>query len=236
MSIALSWSRVSDWKQCPRKFYLKYVAKQFPQEDASKSVHLVKGAEMHKQLENYVYDKLNAKSQEGRFYSPSVRETLPMVDRMMANFGQVWPERQVAVTYDFKPAEWFGKDVAWRAIWDFSGINQKARHALIVDWKTGKVTDYDKGEPGQLHLSAALAIPLYDVDKVDVFYAFIEHKVKKPDTPLTVTRDDDYPHIRGFFNAIYDKVNVEKDWAPTANQYCNYCPAVKTQCQFSCKL
>jgi len=239
MAIALSWSRVSDWQQCARKFYLKYIAKGFPQEDASKSVHLVKGSEMHKQMENYTYAKLNGKEAEIPHASPACREAFPIVDRVHANFAEIWPERQVAVTYDFKPTEWFGSDVAWRSIWDFSGINRRRPdsrgHALIIDWKTGKVQDYDVGEPGQLHLSAAMAIPFYDVDDVDVFYAFIEHKVKKPEKPLRVTAEEDYEHIKSFFNRIYDKVNEEKEWKPQVNSYCNYCPATKSQCQFSRK-
>lgn len=239
MAIALSWSRVSDWQQCNLKFYLKYIAKAFPQEDASKSVHLVKGSEMHKQMESYTYDKINKKDTTTLAASPACRDAFPLIDRVQANFEEIWPERQVAVTYDFKPTEWFGADVAWRSIWDFSGINRRRPsvrgHALIIDWKTGKVTDYDHGEPGQLHLAAAMAIPVYDVDDVDIFYAFLEHKVKRPEKPLRITAEEDYPHIKAFFNKIYDTVNKETAWKPQVNSYCNYCPATKAQCQFSRK-
>ena len=239
MAIALSWSRVSDWQQCHRQFFLRYVAKAFPQEDASKSIHLVKGAEMHKQMENYTYAKINKKEAAVTQASPACRDAFGIVDRVHANFAEIWPERQVAVTYDFKPTEWFGADVAWRSIWDFSGINRRSAgnrgHALIIDWKTGKVTDYDGGEPGQLHLAAAMAIPVYDVDDVYVFYAFLEHKVRVPATPLKITAEGDYQPVKGYFNQIYDRVNEEKEWKPEVNPYCNYCPATKAQCQFSRK-
>ena len=47
--MALSYSRLSDFNQCPRKFYLKYVEKaanfQMKQED--KSIHLVRGDNVH---------------------------------------------------------------------------------------------------------------------------------------------------------------------------------------------
>ena len=56
MAIALSWSRLSDYLQCPLKFKLKYLTKEFPPEDFEKSVHLVKGAQYHKQLEDYVLE------------------------------------------------------------------------------------------------------------------------------------------------------------------------------------
>lgn len=233
MAIALSWSRVSDYLQCPRKFYLKYIEKGFPAEDVSKSIHLVKGAEMHKQMEQYVYAKINGKPYEIPA-STACRDTFPMVDRIMSNLNQVWPERQVAVNSDWKQAEWFGKDVAWRSIWDFSGVNPG--EALIIDWKTGKVQEYGEEEPGQLHLSAAMAMDIYDVERVTIFYAFIEHKLIKPAGGMTLTRENDYQPIRQHFTQIYDKVNAETAWKPEVNQYCNWCPATKQQCQFSRKV
>lgn len=231
MAIALSWSRISDYQQCPRKFYLKYLAKGFPPEDVSKSIHLVKGAEMHKQLENYTLAKINGEAPAAHM-SGAVANALPIVDSIFKNFGKVWPERQVAVTYDFRPTEWFGKDVGFRAIWDISAVN--VRSALIFDWKTGKVQNFDEEEPGQLHLSSAMAEPVLDVDDVSIAYAYIEHKVMKPPKPLNFKKDE-FPHIRGFFQRIYDTVNREKDWKPRANQFCNWCPATQKQCELSRK-
>lgn len=231
MPIALSWSRISDWDQCPRKFYLKHVARGFPKEDISKSVHLVKGAEIHKQLENFVYAKLNKKPVEEVPMVQSAKSTIPLIERVMGQFSDVWPERQVAVTYDFKPAEWFGADVGFRSIWDFSGLN--TGHALILDWKTGKVYDYED-ECGQLHLSGAMGNAIFGADVVDIAYVYVEQKIMKPETPLRLEADD-FPHIRAFFQKVYDIVNVEKDWAPRANQYCNWCPATKLQCPLSRK-
>jgi hypothetical protein len=232
MTIALSWSRISDYNQCPRKFFLKYIAKGFPQEDASKSIHLVKGAEIHKQLENYTFAKINGKPPEAHM-SGAVSNALPIVDKIFANYGKVWPERQVAVTYDFRPAEWFGKDVGFRAIWDISAVN--VRSALILDWKTGKVQDFDQEEPGQLHLSAAMAQPLLDIDEAHIAYAYVEHKILKPAIPLKFTGED-FPHIRGFFQRTFDTVNREKDWKPRANPFCNWCPATQKQCELSRKI
>jgi hypothetical protein len=235
MAIALSWSRVSDFLQCPRKFFLKYVTKGFPPEDASKSVHLVKGSEMHKQMELYTYSKINGVAYD-KPASPACKDAFPMVDRIFDTFDQVWPERQVAVNGEWKPDEWFGKQVAWRSIWDLSAVSMKNRSALLIDWKTGKVQDYGEEEPGQLHLSAAMAMDVLGVDEVTIFYAFLEFKVKKPEGGLKLTRELDYQPIRQHFTQIYDKVNVEKEWKPTVNQYCNYCPATKAQCQFSRKV
>lgn len=56
--IALSWSRLSDYQQCPLKFKLKYIEKdKMFKEDESQSPHLVRGSNVHKALENYVVQK-----------------------------------------------------------------------------------------------------------------------------------------------------------------------------------
>lgn len=236
MAIALSWSRVSDWMQCNRKFYLKYIAKQFPVEDASKSPHLVKGEQMHKQMERYTIARLNGQDVSNFEAMPACKEAFPMIERVLSAFEECYPEQQVAATKDWVPDEWFGKQVGWRAIWDLSGISRERKIGLLIDWKTGKVTDYDQGEPGQLHLSAIMAMDRYGLEEVTVFYAFLEHKVRVPANGLKLTRKDDYPHIRSFFDRIYETVNRETEWKPLVNQYCNHCPATKAQCQFSRKI
>lgn len=232
--IALSWSRISDYKQCPLMFNLKYIEKAFPPEDASKSIHLVKGAAYHKQLEDYTYWKLGARQLPTDF-SPAVQQAIPIVDKMVTNFQQVWPERQVAVGYNFEPTTWFNSDgnpeVAFRSIWDISGVNPG--HAAIFDWKSGKVYDYED-ESGQLHLSAVMGNAIYGVDEVDIAYVYIEHKVIKPNPPLKLTQQD-FPHIKKHFQMIFDEVNERKTWEPTPNKYCNYCKATPKQCRFSPK-
>lgn len=228
MSIALSWSRLSDYQSCPRKFYLKYVEKAFPPEDPKKSIHLIKGEQYHRQLENYVLAK-NGQGDMPVDFSPAVADTLPVLDKLYSAFQNVYPEAQIACDYSWKPQDWFGSAVAWRAIWDCVALNPN--QALIIDYKSGKVYDYTS-QYGQLHLSAAIALNRFDIEYVDVAYLYIEHKKT---TKFRVTQEDN-AKVMKFFESEHDRVNADKEFKPTANEYCKYCPAVKSQCQFSRKL
>lgn len=238
--IALSWSRLSTFMQCPRKFHLTYITKSFPPEDG-KSIHLVKGEQLHKQLEDYVIAK-NGQSAMPLGFSPEVRETLPYVDKLFANFAEVYPEAQVAADVNWKTTEWFGKDTAWRAIWDVIALNPNI--VYIGDYKSGKVYPYGE-KPGQLHLSAVMALERWpNVPEVRAAYVYIEHKQIHP---IKVVREENVIDEQGkpvaglqstkqYFVDWFDKVQVEKLWNPQPNEFCKWCPATKAQCKFSRKL
>lgn len=232
--IALSWSRLSTYQQCPLKFHLSYISKSFPPE-TEKSIHLIKGEQLHKQLEDYVIAKNGGVMPLG--FSPEVRSTLPYVDKLFSLYTSVHPEAQVACDITWKPAEWFDKTVAWRAIWDVVGLRPQT--CFIGDWKSGKMWPYGStkadGTPnyGQLHLSAAIALKRFeDVPEVNSAYVWIEHQKV---TPIKVTREE-LPQVIDHFEAEFQRVQMEKAWDPTPNDNCRWCPATKTQCKFSRKL
>ncbi len=225
--IALSWSRLSTYMQCPLKFHLQFISKTFKEEE--KSIHLVKGEQMHKQLEDYVSAK-NGWSTMPLGFSPEIRETLPYVDKLFTLYNEVHPEAQVACDEQWKPTEWFGKDTAWRAIWDVTGLRPQT--CFIGDYKSGKIYPYGEGF-GQLHLSAVIALERFaDVPEVNTAYIYIEHKKI---TPVKVTRDQ-LPAIKNYFNEWFEKVQMEKLWEPVPNENCKYCQATRAQCKFSRKL
>lgn len=225
--IALSWSRLNTYQQCPLKFHLQFISKSFPEEE--KSIHLIKGSELHKQMEHYIIAK-NGGMPMPLGFSPEVRDTIPYADKLFTLYDSVHPEAQVACDINWKPTEWFAKNVAWRAIWDVVGL--KAVTCFIGDWKSGKVNPYGEGY-GQLHLSAAIALKRFEqVPEVTAAYVYMEHKKV---TPIKVTREE-LPKVIDHFETEFNKVQMEKNWDPTPNQYCNYCPATKAQCKFSRKL
>ena len=88
-------------------------------------------------------------------FSPEVRETLAYVDKLYELFDQIHPEAQIACTPDWRPAEWFGKDVGWRSIWDVIAL--KSDNCFIGDYKSGKIYPYGDSY-GQLHRSAVIAM------------------------------------------------------------------------------
>jgi len=229
---ALSWSRLSDFLQCPRKFNHKYILKTpnfTVQED---SPHLTRGTNVHKALETYIVKK-NAGQQDIPVSSlPEVETTKPLIDSFMSNFPVVTPEQQISVDHTWKQVEWFSKASYYRAIYDLVAISPK--NVVIGDFKTGKFKDYSADAPGQLELSAAIAMNLWpDVDKVDTLYIYVDHKktIKRAFTPK-----EDREYLTVHFMKLHEKVNAEITFDPTKNEFCNFCPATKLQCQFSRKL
>jgi hypothetical protein len=239
--IALSWSRLSDFMECPRKFHLKYITKSFPDEK-EKSIHLIKGEQLHKQMEQYVV----AKRGDGVMplgFSPEVRNALPYADKLFSVYNEVFPEAQVAFTQDWQTIDWFGgPQVAWRAIWDVIGL--RPNRCFLGDWKSGKVYPY--GDTfGQLHLSALMAhMKWQELAIVDCAYVYLEHSkvitVKVAKEPGH-TYPDGRPvpavaEVRTYFENWFDKVQMEKAFEPTPNDNCKWCAATRAQCKFSRKL
>jgi hypothetical protein len=209
------------------KFHLTYISKSFKEEE--KSIHLIKGEQLHKQLEDYILAKNGAAAMPLGF-SEEVKKALPYVDKLYSIYDQIYPEAQVACNIEWKPAEWFAKTVAWRAIWDASCLKKDT--CFLPDWKSGKV--YPLGQSyGQLHLSAVIALERWaDLPEVNAAYVYIEHQKV---VPIKVTREQ-LPEVRTYFEKEFEKVQNEKAWEPTANANCTYCQATKAQCKFSRKL
>lgn len=225
--IALSWSRLSTYQQCPLKFHLQFISKTFKEEE--KSIHLVKGEQLHKQLEDYVIAK-NGGAAMPLGFSPEVKQTLPYVDKLYELYDSIHPEAQIACTQDWKPAEWFDKTVGWRAIWDVVGL--KASTCYIGDYKSGKIYPYGSTY-GQLHLSAVIALNRFkEVPEVNAAYIYIEHKKV---TPIKVTRAE-LPKVQEHFDKEFEKVQMEKTWDPVPNDNCKWCQATRAQCKYSRKL
>lgn len=228
--IAISWSRWSDFDQCPRKFYMKYIEKapNFQEKPGEKSVHLIRGEQLHKQLENYVIHRNDvisgaADPMPAPAMSPETQSLTPLLDELIASSERVLPETQLAIDRDWKQVEWFDKKAAMRAILDL--IAKRATHAIIWDYKSGKFKPY-ADECGQLHLSAAMIIMITGVSYCDVSYLFLDEK--KPDG-IRVTQEQ-VPGIVQRFNERFERVNSEVTWGPKRNEFCGWCQATKDQC------
>lgn len=233
--LALSHSRLSDFNACPRKFQLKYIekAKNMLIDDAQKSVHLVRGQNVHKALEKYVI-RVNA-GEEGIAESslPEVENTKPYLAKLFTEYSQIIPEQQISINSDYQQVEWFAKESYWRAIFDLIAIGEST--AVIADYKTGKFKEYDAGPTGygQLHLSALIGLSLMPhIESVECNYLYVDHRksIKYSFTPA------DLPKLRSHFDAEHSKINNEVTFDPTKNEYCTYCDATKAQCPYSKKM
>lgn len=226
--IALSYSRLSTYQNCPRKFKLQYLDKAFP--DDSNNPNFVRGNRVHGQLENYVM-WLNAdKSFEKPKMCTEAQNVIPLIDTVYEAYTTVLPEQQLCLNKNWEKVGWYDKSAYLRAILDV--IAFKPNKGLILDYKTGKVRGYDQ-YGGQLHLNAAMLFAIEpDILEIDVAYLFVDHK----QTVKVHFDRSQFEEFKAHFIGQHEKVNAETEWPSTINQYCKWCPATKAQCQFSKQL
>ena len=230
--MALSHSRLSDFNQCPRKFWHKYVDKTPSFKEEGTSPHLVRGSNVHKQLENYVIKRNSCEEGIRASSLPEVETGKVLANEFFKAYTTVLPEAQVAINDQWKQSEWFGKDAYYRAIFDV--VCLRPEDVMIADWKTGKFTEYTPVTGyGQLELSAAMALKIWpEAPTINTVYAYVDHRktIRK-----TYHRSDE-ERLVTWFDKEHIKVNAERNFDPTANEFCRWCPATKVQCPYSRKL
>jgi CRISPR/Cas system-associated exonuclease Cas4 (RecB family) len=218
-TIALSFSRWSDFDQCPHKFRSKYITKSYP--DDSDNPAFVKGNAIHKQLEDYVDWKHNEDGDPPTM-GQYTKAAVPMIDKLWTKSGgRMTSEKQIAVDQDWKKCQWFDKPriVKYRAIIDCM-VFLSDEHLLIIDWKSGKVREYEDGDTTQLKLTAVIMFSLYpNIKRITTTYMFVEHKKT---VPVDFTRDQLEP-MREPFDKAHHTVNTEEKWPFKKNKYCHWC-------------
>lgn len=173
MAFAWSTSALEMFESCAKKYFHLKVAKDFKDEDTTWSAE---GKEIHDALfKRVVLDKP---------LPLQLRPLEPMAKRFADARGQKFGEMKLALNAEFKPREFFAKDVWVRSIVDLL-IIQDGTHAIIVDWKTGKnrKDDYD-----QIKLSAAvLSQWMPELDKFTLLYVWT--KLSEISPPKVLEKD-----------------------------------------------
>lgn len=223
--IALSWSRLSSYLECPMKFKAQYIDKTYP--DDSDNPHFVRGSRIHKQLEDYInYKKIEFETfGSAPGMSEEAKNATPIIDKVFQNFDTVVAERQLATDMDWNKCDWFAKPttVKYRCIIDSLAVRDD--EALSIDFKTGKVREYD-ADHGQLHLSSAMIMSVMPkLEKVTNSYLFVDHKQT---ISITITRDEVQKEL-DYFNEKYEEVNADEEFKPKKHKYCGFC-LIKKSC------
>lgn len=125
---AWSYSRVTDYEACPAKAKYKHIDKLKEPE----SPVLVRGTEIHKEAEQYS-TKLIATMPESLTRFSQEFAALRKVS------GLLNTECQIALTKDWKIADWFGPDAWCRVVIDCWYPSDG--DGIVIDYKTGKVRE-----------------------------------------------------------------------------------------------
>jgi len=124
-----SYSSISLFQQCPRKYYRLRVAKDIvePPQD-----HLIYGSAVHTAAEEYVRD--------GTPVPLKFSYIIPHLDALKALPGEKLCEYEMGLTRDFEPCDFSSENVWFRGIADLLIINEDS--ARLVDYKTSKSSQY----------------------------------------------------------------------------------------------
>jgi len=208
MSFAWSYTAVSMFELCRKKYYHIKVKKDVKDEDSSFSGE---GKLIHDSLKKRVIDK-----------TPLPIE-LRYLEKMAAKFanadGEKRGELQLALTEGYAPTTWFGKNVWVRAIIDLLIV--KGTHAIIIDWKTGKVRD----EWDQIKLSAAvLSQFMPEIEDFTLTYVWTAHAHVSP--PITMKKEHMVNVWADFQPRIGEIIEATKTTTFPAepNPLCKWCP------------
>jgi len=126
-----SYSSLSLFQQCPKKYYHLRVAKDHkePETDA-----LMYGKQLHEAAEFYIGKDTPLPPQFA-----FIKDSLDLL-KTLGEGGEFLCEYRMGLTRDLKPCDFFAKDVWWRGVADLVII--KGDKAYMVDYKTGKSSRY----------------------------------------------------------------------------------------------
>lgn len=128
-SFSWSYSKLKNFESCPKRHWHIDIAKDIKEEESDQ---LLYGNTLHKVL---------AEAISGKNPLPQPFNHLQTwVDKLQPSAGaRILVEQQLAITSDFGPTEWFGRDAWYRGIADV--IKVVGPVALVFDWKTGKILE-----------------------------------------------------------------------------------------------
>lgn len=221
MSVALSYSALKDYENCPRKFHEVRILKKYKSE---KTDAIIYGEEVHKAAEDYVSKDVDLPE--------SFEFMRSVLDALKRKQGDKFAEYQMAVDYDRNPCDWFGKQVWLRGIADLLVLNRDAGKALVVDYKTGNDRYADVE---QLRLMALMTFAHFpEVQRVKGALLFV---TKQRVVSFSLERKDANtdkgwlaPAIAGRTASIAASI-ANGVWNPKSSGLCRYCP-VRT-CEYN---
>jgi hypothetical protein len=210
-----SYSSLTAYETCPRRFYLTRIVKQVtePQTEAT-----LWGNEVHKALELAIK---NATPLEPRFVAYA-----PIIDKLRAAPGQKQPEQKFGLTASFKPTSFFAKDVWFRGVLDLTILQPEK--AVVLDYKTGKVKE--DGDQLKLFAGATFAQNPY-LQEVKTGYVWLAHNKVSARTFVK----DEVPLIWQEFIPRIRRMEASQQndsWPPRPSGLCkNWCPVGKRLCE-----
>ena len=212
MKYTWSYSSISLFQQCPRKYYRLRVVKDIVEPEQQ---HLIYGTEVHEAAENYVC--------KDKGLDPKYAFLKPTLDALKTLPGMKLCEYEMGITKEFKPCGFYDENVWFRGIADLLVIDGNRAH--LIDYKTSKSSQY--ADRKQLELLALLVFkhfPHVESIKAGLVFVVAEDLVKAAYTQEVQEKAwaKWLPEIQRLEKAL--KTDV---WNPVPNFTCRkFCPVL----------
>jgi hypothetical protein len=158
-SFTWSYSRLKNYETCPKRHYHYDIAKDILEPETAQ---VSEGHIAHKAFEERIA--------KGTKLPLPLLQHEHLMKKLSSMPGKVYAEQRLALTRDFKPVDFFGKDVWFRTVIDFCAVQHPV--AAVIDYKTGKPAK----DNTQLALMAATVMHYdYDVELVRSVFLFVNH-------------------------------------------------------------
>lgn len=214
MNAPWSYSSMSTFKQCPKKYYHTRVAKDFMDVGGEAANY---GTDVHKVAEDYIA--------LGTPVPKKYAYLAPIVEKAQGLPGTKYAELKLGVSKiggDYYPCDFTSPDAWWRGIIDLLSVAENK--AFVIDWKTGKSARY--ADVKQLDLMAgAIFTHFPDVEVIKSGLAFV---VSNEWVPKTHVRAELHEYMSVFDEQLeqLEHAHASGVWNPQSSGLCGWCPVV----------
>lgn len=205
--VAFSFSRLTSFEECPKKFHEISVSKRVKDPGNQYSEY---GDFVHKAFAKYMRD--------GKALPLTLRQYEKLLRPIRAAPGEKVIEQQIALNQNYEQVEWYAKDTFVRVISDLTQLN--GSKGILWDWKTGKPKD----DFLQLKLSGAVTFLLAEeLEEVTLAYLWLKTKsvaaIKMKRDECTGVWSEILPRVQR-----YQVAHEQLDFPARPGYYCKYCP------------
>lgn len=214
-----SFSRYSDYKQCPLKCKLKHIDKiKEPPNQA-----MARGSAIHNLAEGYIKGTEKKFPIELKLLKPEF-DTLKRIYKK--NPESMVVEDQWAFDIKWGESQWDNWAECWLRIKLDCAHHDSPVKMVVTDWKTGKFRESSNEEyVEQLELYALAALLLYPrIEEVLPRLGYTDQGVfyPEPSKPLIFTRDD-IPRLKKMWEKRVKPMLSDTTFAPRPNDKCHWC-------------
>jgi hypothetical protein len=216
---AWSYSSITLFEQCPKKYYHLRVVKDI-KEPESEAMNY--GKDLHLAAEEYIRD--------GKSLPEKYIYIKELLDKLNLIKGEKLCENKLAVklTTDGRltPCDFFDKQVWYRGIADLIILDRENQEARIIDYKTGKSAKY--ADTKQLKLLAACVFTHYpEIKTIKAGLLFVVSKEFIKEEYSTHHRLAYFEQFKPLVNQL-DSCMETGVWNPKRNFTCpKHCPVLE---------